>query len=157
MQEKKALYIQHKEHPDYQAMNQAAQYVILKQTKASSIPKRYSTPMREMWDLQARLAKRHGNRADALHQHPRFRASYDFLLLREQSGEIEPGLGEWWTKYQEVDTETKQSMVRDLKQKPKKRKRSPRKPRSDSSQNNESNSLNNEANSTSSDDQPLEP
>ena len=140
MEEKRRIYLEQKEYPDYQAMNQAAQYVIQKQIKASSIPKRYSIPMREMWDLQARLPKRQGHRAESLHQHPRFRAAYDFLLLREQSGEIEPGLGDWWTEYQNVDQQTKQTMVKELREKGPKRKRPPRKrkPQSEHPTNNSS-------------------
>ena len=80
-----------------------------------------------MWDLQWRLPKRHGKRAEALVQHPRFRASYDFLLLRELSSEIEPGLGQWWTDYQEAEDDTRRQMVKEITDKAPKRRRQTRK------------------------------
>ncbi|MBX2858506.1 MAG: polynucleotide adenylyltransferase PcnB, partial [Cellvibrionaceae bacterium] len=57
--------------------------------------------------------------------HPRFRAAYDFLLLREQSGEDLGGLGDWWTKFQDADENDQQAL---LKQASSHRKKS-RKPR----------------------------
>lgn len=82
------------------AFHEAANRVIQQQQQHTAIPKRFQIPMREIWELQFRLPKNAGKRAQKLHQHPRFRAAYDFLLLREQAGEIDPGLGEWWTEYQ---------------------------------------------------------
>ena len=83
------------------AQAQAAEEVIAHQQLRIAIPKRYSLPMREIWALQPRFESRHGARAKRLLTHPRFRAAYDFLLLRGQAGE--PGiaeLAEWWTKAQ---------------------------------------------------------
>jgi poly(A) polymerase len=47
-------------------------------------------------------------------EHKRFRAGYDFLLLREDIGEIESGLGHWWTIFQEASEEKQQEMVSNL-------------------------------------------
>ena len=52
--------------------------------------------------------------AEALGQHPRFRAAYDFLLLREQAGELPAGLGDWWTRYQDADEDQREAMVQAL-------------------------------------------
>ena len=84
-------------HPD--ASNEAAANVIAKQLLFTSIPRRFSTPMREIWNLQFRLPNR--KKAKALVGHKRFRAAYDFLLLRELAGEKLDNLGAWWTKYQD--------------------------------------------------------
>ncbi|MGL6159532.1 polynucleotide adenylyltransferase PcnB [Microbulbifer sp.] len=100
--------------PPVPALAQAAQQVIGNQMAHTAIPKRFSIPMREIWDMQLRLPRRTGNRAQHLSEHPRFRAAYDFLLLREESGEIQPGLGQWWTEFQEADEEQRQSMVSKL-------------------------------------------
>ncbi|MCC5884070.1 MAG: polynucleotide adenylyltransferase PcnB [Halomonas sp.] len=89
--------------PPIPALQLASQQVLARQLQHISIPKRFSMPMRDIWDLQQRLPQRRGKRAQQNREHPRFRAAYDFLLLREASGEIEPGLGEWWTAYQEGD------------------------------------------------------
>ena len=86
--------------PPMAAFHEAANRVIQLQQQHTAIPKRFQIPMREIWELQLRLPKNGGNRAQKLFQHPRFRAAYDFLLLREQSGEIPSGLGDWWTEYQ---------------------------------------------------------
>ncbi|MDF5938434.1 hypothetical protein P4234_09890 [Pseudomonas aeruginosa] len=67
-----------------------------------------------MWDMQERLPRRQGKRADLLLENPRFRAGYDFLLLRESAGEETEGLGQWWTDYQEVSDSERRNMIRDL-------------------------------------------
>ena len=97
--------------PPVPALQLAAQQVLSRQLKHISIPKRFSMPMRDIWDLQLRLPQRRGKRAIQTREHPRFRAAYDFLLLREAAGEIEPGLGEWWTAYQEGDEHEQQRLL----------------------------------------------
>lgn len=89
--------------PPVPAMQTAAQQAVSRQLQHISIPKRFSLPMRDIWDLQQRLPQRRGKRAFQTREHPRFRAAYDFLLLRESAGEIDPGLGAWWTAFQEAD------------------------------------------------------
>jgi poly(A) polymerase len=85
------------------AMVQAADEVCARQQPLVSIPKRFSLPMREIWSLQPRLTQREGKRPARLIGHPRFRAAYDFLMLRAQSGEADPDLADWWTRFQEAD------------------------------------------------------
>ena len=75
---------------------------------------RFTLPIREIWDMQERLPRRQGKRADLLLENPRFRAGYDFLLLRESAGEKTEGLGQWWTDYQEVSDSERRNMIRDL-------------------------------------------
>ena len=55
--------------------------------------------------LQSRFERRSGRRALRLLEHPRFRAAYDFLLLRVASGEIDPEVAAWWTRLQELTPE----------------------------------------------------
>lgn len=89
-------------HPPLAAQNQAAEEILARQQRRIAIPKRFSLPMREIWSLQPRFEDRRPGRAKRLLTHPRFRAAYDFLLLRAQAGE--PGcaeLAEWWTKAQQ--------------------------------------------------------
>jgi len=100
--------------PQLPALAQAAQKITSSQLAHTAIPKRFSIPMREIWDLQLRLPQRNGSRAQRLIEHPRFRAAYDFLLLREECGEIEPGLGQWWTEFQQADDEGRQELVHKL-------------------------------------------
>ena len=123
--------------PALPALQEAAHEVIAEQCRRTAIPKRFTLPLREIWDMQERLPRRQGKRADLLLEHPRFRAGYDFLLLRESAGEETDGLGDWWTRYQEIGDGERRTMIRELSSSqdgkaaaPRKRRRSPRKRRS---------------------------
>jgi poly(A) polymerase len=96
------------------ALDQAMSQVISEQNKIVTIPKRFTQVMREIWLLQYRFPKRLGHRAYHLLEHPRFRAAYDFLALRGLAGNASMELVEWWTKFQEVDDKTKESMINQL-------------------------------------------
>jgi poly(A) polymerase len=91
--------------PAVPAMHSAAQQVIGDAAQSLSIPRRFSQPMREIWEFQLRLQRRQGRRAAELVDHRRFRAAYDFLLLREQAGETTGNIGPWWTEYQTLPLE----------------------------------------------------
>lgn len=87
------------------AMHTAAHSAIAGAVHHISIPRRFSQPMREIWEFQLRLQRRTGRKAVELIEHRRFRAAYDFLLLREQAGEDTGDLGSWWTDIQELPPE----------------------------------------------------
>jgi hypothetical protein len=99
--------------PPIPAMQEAAHELIAEQCQRIAIPKRFTMPIREIWDMQERLPRRSGKRADLLLDNPRFRAGYDFLLLRESAGEETDGLGEWWTDYQDANDSERRDMIRD--------------------------------------------
>lgn len=116
--------------PEMPAWHKAMAQVLERQVKTIAIPKRFSIPMKEIWELQLRLPKRRAHRAEQLFTHPRFRAAYDFLLLREEAGEQLGGLGQWWTDYQAKNVDQRQSMLANLNNKPgpkRRRRRPPRK------------------------------
>ncbi|MDR5903667.1 polynucleotide adenylyltransferase PcnB [Franzmannia qiaohouensis] len=119
--------------PPIPALQAASQQAVSRQLQHISIPKRFSLPMRDIWDLQQRLPKRRGKRAFQTREHPRFRAAYDFLLLREEAGELEPGLGAWWTAFQDADEHEQRRLLgkvdADPAGTPGPRKRKPRKRR----------------------------
>ncbi|WP_290703180.1 polynucleotide adenylyltransferase PcnB [Amphritea sp.] len=111
------------------AMHEAANHVIGNQIRQTAIPRRFSTPIREIWELQFRLPRRQGKRADRLIEHPRFRAAYDLLILRESSGEELDGLGKWWTDYQVQNPQIRSHMSREAnRDEPTKRRRRRRGP-----------------------------
>ncbi len=87
------------------AMHSAAQSTVADAVKYMSIPRRFSQPMKEIWEFQLRLQRRTGRKAIELIEHRRFRAAYDFLLLREQAGEDTGELGNWWTEIQALSPE----------------------------------------------------
>ncbi len=93
------------------AMQQAGDEVISRQVKRIAIPRRFSIAMREIWNLQHRFEHRTGKRPYRLLTHPRFRAAYDFLLLRADAGEVDQEIGTWWTRIQEVDEEERSRML----------------------------------------------
>ena len=86
-------------HPG-QAIAEAVDEVVAQQNRRIGIPKRFSIPMRELLALQPRFQRREGRRALAFLGHPRFRAAYDFLLLRAEAGGEDPALAHWWTELQ---------------------------------------------------------
>lgn len=120
--------------PLLQAYQLAGQEILEQQLSQILIPKRFGIPMREIWTMQARLAVRKGKRPLKLLTVPRFRAAYDFLLLRDQSGE--KGLGElceWWTEIQKVSEDKQLLMCKKLNAKDinKKKKKARKKKSSD--------------------------
>lgn len=84
-----------------QALQEAVSEVVEAQLKRVALPKRFGIPMREIFLMQPRLGRPGGKRAQRLLSHPRFRASYDFLLLRAAVGEVQQDLADWWTQFQE--------------------------------------------------------
>lgn len=110
----RSLQLQASGQPSIAAMQRAGQQVVQQQIQRIALPKRFSIPMQEIWALQERLPMRQGKRAFQLVGHPRFRAAYDFLLLREESGEETGGLGQWWTDFQDADEQQRQHMVSQL-------------------------------------------
>jgi poly(A) polymerase len=125
----KVLRLQERGMPPIAAMHEAAHELIIEQCQRIAIPKRFTMPIREIWDMQERLPRRSGKRADLLLDNPRFRAGYDFLLLRETAGEQTDGLGDWWTEYQECNDSERREMIRDLSNKPEATGTGPRKRR----------------------------
>jgi len=87
------------------ALQTASQQAIGEAVRHVAIPRRFSQPMREIWEFQLRLQRRTGRRAAELVDHRRFRAGYDFLLLREQAGEATGDDGQWWTEFQTLPLE----------------------------------------------------
>ena len=76
-----------------------------------AVPRRLDGMMKEIWSLQPRFEQRSGSRPFRLLGHPRFRAGYDFLLLRAESGEILPELADWWTEFQSADEAQRTTML----------------------------------------------
>ncbi|HEX7080149.1 MAG TPA: polynucleotide adenylyltransferase PcnB [Gammaproteobacteria bacterium] len=84
------------------ALTEAAHRVVAEQQRHTTFPKRYAIPMKEILAMQPRFENRRGARAARLLEHKRFRAAYDFLVLRSRSGEVDAELAEFWTKVQEL-------------------------------------------------------
>lgn len=107
------------------ALHTAMEDILDRQRTRLAVPRRLDGMMKEIWSLQPRFEQRSGTRPARLLSHPRFRAGYDFLLLRAQSGEIGLGLAEWWTEFQSADENRRATMLitDTVSDKPKRRRR----------------------------------
>lgn len=106
-----------------EAFHEAADKVVKQQLQALAIPKRCTVGAKEIWSLQWQLNKRSGRRPWRVLEHPRFRAAYDFLLLRS---EVEPKvehLVTWWTAFMEADDAGREALMQTLQAKKHQRKR----------------------------------
>lgn len=74
------------------------------------------TDMREIWTMQPRFEKRTGSAPYSLLDQPRFRAGFDFLRLRAQTGEIEMELAEWWEKFSTAYDDERHAMIEEARQ-----------------------------------------
>ncbi|OGT80209.1 MAG: poly(A) polymerase [Gammaproteobacteria bacterium RIFCSPLOWO2_02_FULL_52_10] len=83
------------------AVHFASDVVISKQIADIALPRQFTKLAREIWQLQLRLRKIQGKYPLRLLEHPRFRAAYDFLLLRAKAGENVQELADWWTGFQQ--------------------------------------------------------
>ncbi|MBK9131315.1 MAG: polynucleotide adenylyltransferase PcnB [Gammaproteobacteria bacterium] len=106
----RVLELQQQGQPEMPALQQAAREVMQEQSQHAILPRRFSLPMREIWQMQPRLQRNAGKKALRLLEHPRFRAAYDFLLLRCEAGEDLGELCEWWTRMQETDEDGRQAL-----------------------------------------------
>jgi poly(A) polymerase len=97
--------------PDLALLMQACDTVLRTQQSRVAIPRRFAIPMRELLMLQPRFNRRSGVKALSILQHPRFRAAYDFLLLRAQVGVADPELAQWWTDIQVLPQEERVALV----------------------------------------------
>lgn len=125
-----AAKLQEKGASELEALQITGNRIALEQGRVTSLPKRYSFPMREIWMLQPRLERRRGRAPYRLLEHPRFRAAYDFLLLRAECGEAPQELAQWWTDFQQLNAEQQEQMTESApagrRASARKRKRSPR-------------------------------
>ena len=119
------------------ALHDAMDDTIATQSSGMTIQRRFESDMREIWSMQPRFEKRVGRYPYRLLESPRFRAGYDFMLLRCATGEQNPALGEWWTSFITADPSTQEELMASAKNEsgtsanaPAKRRRR-RKPKSD--------------------------
>ncbi|MCZ6665442.1 MAG: polynucleotide adenylyltransferase PcnB [Gammaproteobacteria bacterium] len=97
------------------ALSIAADKLLSEQVARLAVPRRFTQVTREIWALQLRLPKRTRKRVAKMIEHPRFRAAYDFLELRAESGEPVQELYEWWTEYQDADDTEREVLLDKVK------------------------------------------
>ena len=114
---------------DAQAIESAGAHTIARQGARMSIPRRSSLVTREIWEMQPRLLTRRGRRALGLTTRLRFRAAYDFLLLRAQAGEPVQDHCDWWTRLLESEGEEREALLNPPSAHPRRRRRRRRRAR----------------------------
>jgi len=93
------------------ALHKAMETVVDIQTDKLAIPRRFTAVMKEIWSLQPRFEQRSGRRPFALVTQERFRAGFDFLLLRAASGEVAQELAQWWQDFQHAGDAERNAML----------------------------------------------
>lgn len=110
------------------AMYTAMDEVLARQKTKLAIPHRHDAIMKEIWLLQQRFEQRSGQRPYRLLEQPRFRAAFDFLLLRCASNEVDNEVGLWWDEFQDATDARRHEMLQpEGAATAKKRRRKPRK------------------------------
>ncbi|MGX4643309.1 polynucleotide adenylyltransferase PcnB [Massilia sp. SYSU DXS3249] len=111
------------------ALHLAADAVLDTQTENLALQRRIATDMRDIWAMQPRFERRTGRAPYKLLENPRFRAGYDFLLLRCASGELDNEIGEWWSAFYDAEAGERERLVTQANARPssgEKKKRPPR-------------------------------
>lgn len=93
------------------ALFMAMDEVLGSQAEKLAITRRIAGDIKEIWSLQPRFDSRAGRRPFSLLENPRFRAGYDFLLLRAEAGEVPREMADWWTEFQEADGPRRTEML----------------------------------------------
>ena len=91
--------------------------VLRRQQQITAIPRKFHGYIKDIWVLQLKLHSRIGKQPYKTLKHPRFRAAYDFLLLREKAASNKKYLGDWWTDFQKNDDSIKKLLIKDLREK----------------------------------------
>ncbi|WP_434515503.1 polynucleotide adenylyltransferase PcnB [Dechloromonas sp. ARDL1] len=114
--------------PKIPALYSAMDTVLDVQGEKLAITRRIAGDIKDIWALQPRFEQRAGKRPYALLEQPRFRAGYDFLVLRAQAGELDMEIAEWWTRFQNVEGDKRADMLLPEQAGDKKKRRRRKKP-----------------------------
>ena len=108
---------------EYDSIHLAADKVIVAQLSSVAIPRRYTAQVREIWTMQFFFDQRKSRQVFRILENRKFRAGYDFLLLRASVGQADTDVAEWWTRIQDVDENERKKMLMSLSGGGKKRRR----------------------------------
>ena len=97
--------------PVIPALFLAMDEVLEVQAEKLAITRRIAGDIKDIWALQPRFEQRSGKRPYGVLQQPRFKAGYDFLLLRAESGEVEQEVGAWWTDFLHASDEGRATLL----------------------------------------------
>lgn len=100
--------------PESQAWRIAMSDGLRDQNQYVAVPRRLAEIILDIWNIHFRLVKRNPRMVKACLNNRRFRAAYDFLLLRVALHEVDESIGDWWTRIQEVDGAGREEMIEEL-------------------------------------------
>jgi poly(A) polymerase len=98
--------------PTHPALFAAMDEVLDSQAEKLAITRRIAGDIKEIWALQPRFEKRAGKTPYRLLEQPRYRAAWDFLLLRSQSGEVDMELPAWWDRFAHAGHDERESLLK---------------------------------------------
>jgi poly(A) polymerase len=93
------------------ALLAAADDALLRVGDRLGVQRRIASDLREIWLMQPRFERRQGKAPYALVESGRYRAAYDFLVLRAESGEVDAELPQWWDAFAAADDEQRQALI----------------------------------------------
>ena len=100
-----------REMPRANALFAAADDVIATQCCRLAIQNRFVADMKMIWMMQLRFERRTGKNPFTLIDHPKYRAAYDFMLLRSLLGHVPAELVTWWETFVAADPKERRNMV----------------------------------------------
>ena len=100
-----------REMPRANALFAAADDVIATQCRRLAIQNRFVADMKMIWMMQLRFERRTGKNPFTLIDHPKYRAAYDFMLLRSLLGHVPAELVTWWETFVAADPKERRNMV----------------------------------------------
>jgi poly(A) polymerase len=89
--------------------------ILRDQHQLTAIPRKFQSYIKDIWVLQLKLDSRLGKYPHKLVKHPRFRAAYDFLLIRESAANEDYQIGDWWTKFQKQNYDERETALTKLR------------------------------------------
>ncbi len=99
--------------PVFPALEQAIAAVLDSPACAGALTRSLAAEMRELWYLQPRFDKRVGRAPYRLIEQPRYRAGWDFLVLRSRGGEVDPALPVWWDRFAHASEEERARLIQE--------------------------------------------
>ncbi|MCK5359896.1 MAG: polynucleotide adenylyltransferase PcnB, partial [Gammaproteobacteria bacterium] len=108
---------------EYDSIQQGADQAIVEEISTVAIPRRFTAQMREIWVMQYFFDQRKSRQVFRLLENRKFRAGYDFMLLRASVDQASQEVADWWTRIQEVDENERRNMLNALSGHTKKRRR----------------------------------
>jgi poly(A) polymerase len=100
--------------PEAEAWRVAMSDGLRDQNQYVAVPRRLAEIILDIWNIHFRLMKRNPRMVKASLGNRRFRAAYDFLLLRTMVHEVDEEISEWWTEIQELDAQGRDEMITEL-------------------------------------------